>query len=135
MNLLRYFAYLVPVLILGYWFLVEYSSVETKYECKGSIANAEEKMPITVFTKIVQYRWWVGLWSDNNGNVWVEIPNKALEYYEQMEVVGDQRQIYNTISSDGTKAKKMAGNFSTLSRVLALKMSLGFFDGKCEPIN
>lgn len=103
-----------------------FSSVETSFECKGQTTLDKKSQPSTIYLKLNEYRWWVGLWSDADGDLKFEIPNQFLGYYTPIHEVGDQLQIY-----DG---KQIAGNFSKLSMVLELKIPGGFFDGTCTSI-
>ena len=84
--------------------------------------------PITIYIVLEEYRWWVGLWSDSDGNIQLEIPNETTMYYSHVVEVATQLQIYDS-------PKDLKGNLSTLSKILALSTPFGFFDGKCKSIN
>ncbi len=79
-----------------------------------------------MYLKLNEYRWWVGLWSNADGNLHTEIPNVHLDYYSDITKVGDQLQI--------REGGQPVGNFSKLSKVIQLKTYKGFFDSKCEVI-
>ncbi len=92
--------------------------------------NAPENLPNRVlkvkhldFLKFTKYRSIVSLWSDSDGSLNTEFPSKWRDYYSYTKFVGDQLQIY--------KSKKMVGNFSFLSNVIALDTPYGFYDGNC----
>ena len=74
----------------------------------------------------------MGLWGDSDGSVILEIPNEWIEYYEQVEEVGDQLQVFETYPQ-----KTLKGNFSKLSKTLAIDLGspFGFFDGSCTTTN
>jgi len=128
MKIIKYLISFVIVIALLFVFIVNFSAVSSNYECSGKIKIDETSYPITVYTAIEEYRWWVGLWSDSDGNVRLEIPNKLNEYYSRTEEIGTNVFIYY-------EKNDLKGNFSKLSKILALKSSYGFFDGKCKAIN
>jgi len=99
-------------------------TTETIYECSGKFTKSgvEGEAP-RLFLKFKKYRLIVSLWSDSYGSLNIEVPLKWVDYYGYTEIVGDQLQIY--------KNKKMVGNFSFLSNVIALDTPYGFYDGNC----
>lgn len=128
MKYTKYLAILLAVIALLFVIVVNFSSVTNKYECPGALSSSDgSKNPSTVYFVHEGYRWWVHLWSHSDGNIKLEIPNKTVEYYGHVVEVGTQIQIYDT-------PKDMKGNFSILSKTLAINTPFGFFDGKCEKI-
>lgn len=109
-------------------FVANFSVVETRYQCPGTISRNDASRPVTIFIKLETYRWWVHLWADDDGSFWYEMPNEAVGYFSDVVEAGDQMQIWEF------QKKGMAGNFSTLSKTLALKVPGGFFDGNCKRI-
>ena len=124
----------IAILVGGFVIVANFSAKETRFSCVGGIKTAEQNEDLTIYVKLHRYRPWVGLWSDSAGSLWVEIPNSNLKYHEHIEAVGDQLQIYDVKYSEGKKEKAIAGNFSMLSKVIALKLYNGFFDGECQEI-
>jgi hypothetical protein len=106
--------------------VINFSAVETRYECPGRFGNRE---PETVYFVLERYRWWVGLWGDSDGNLRLEVPNQWLGYYAHVTEVGDQLQIRLDRQDD-----EIAGQFSTLSKAFVLRTHLGPFDGVCTRI-
>ena len=125
-----FFAIVFIAVVIG----VSFSAKETRFSCVGSMKMAAQADGLTIYVKLAEYRPWVGLWSDSAGDLWVEIPNSNFEYYDHIEVVGDQLQIYNIRYSEGKKEKEIAGHFSMLSKIISLKLYNGFFDGECQEI-
>lgn len=119
----------VPIvsLIAVFLFVVNFSATETSYRCVGDIVSGGESKPETVFIKLTEYRSWVGLWSDSDGSLNLEVPNEWVDSYGYLKEVSDQYQIY-----EGYSEPSLAGNFSKLSKTLALQMPGGFFDGTCS---
>ena len=55
----------------------------------------------------------------------IEIPSTYIDYLGNVRRVGDQYQLFDS-------AKSLRGNFSTLSKTLAIKLHIGFFEGTCK---
>jgi hypothetical protein len=108
--------------------VIGFSSLESRFQCDGQITTDEGSESATIYIKLEEYRWWVGLWGDSDGSLILEIPNELHKYYSHIEEVGGQLQIH-------LDQGNLHGNFSKLSKRLALKIPYyGFFEGKCENI-
>ena len=117
---------LIFIVIIALVVVFKFSAVETSFECKGKITNENKSEEAAIYIKLSEYRPWVGLWSISDGNLKFEMPSQYFGYYTPIKVSGEQIQIYDD--------QKFAGNFSKLSKVLALKVPSGFFDGSCIAI-
>ena len=127
MKIVKYLGVLLLAIMALFLFVVNFSSSSSKFECAGKITSGEKETPKTVYIELEEYRWWVSLWSNSDGNIQLEISNEHVGYYDHIVEVGNQLQIYDP-------PKEMKGNFSTLSKTLALKTPYGFFDGRCRSI-
>jgi hypothetical protein len=131
MKALKIFAVIVGAVVLLFLFVANYSAVESRYQCLGEVSSTDGSHPVTVYLKLEEYRWWVGLWSESDAAIHVEIPNTSVDYFGNVNKVGDQYQISDS-------AKNLKGNFSTLSKTLAiqlpLKLKTDFFDGACKKV-
>ena len=127
-KLLKYIGIPIFTLIVLFLIVVNFSAVESSFKCSGQLSLDGNTQSKTIYMKLTQYRPWVGLWSDSSGSVNLEIPNEWVEYYEHVEEVGDQYQIFETYPQ-----KTLKGNFSLLSKTLAIDLEspFGFFDGLC----
>lgn len=118
--------------LLLFVFVANFSAVESHFQCPGEISSTDGSRPVTVYLKLEEYRWWVGLWSESDAAIHVEIPNGYIDYFGNVKKVGDQYQIFDS-------AQRIKGNFSTLSKALAinlpLKLQTDFFDGTCKKSN
>jgi hypothetical protein len=121
MKFIKYFGALIVVAIFLSVIVTNFSSVESRFQCSGETSTKEGPHPTTIYMKLIKYRWWVGLWSKSDGALWLEIPNKAVEYYGNIVEVGDQLQIYDSQNN-------IKGNFSTLSKAIFI----GDFEGICK---
>lgn len=112
-------------------FIVFFSSTETRYECSGALTEKGTRSPpTTVYLKIAEYRWWVGLWSRSDGEVWLEIPHKLTEYYGNVSRSGD-----NLLINAPSEKQGIGGIYSKLSSSLSLQTPIGVFEGRCKRID
>ena len=124
---LKYLGFALAGLIVLFLFVANFSATEKSFACSGTITKENiSQGSKTVFIKLTEYRPWVGLWSDSSGSVHLEIPNEWYDYFDHVEVVGDQLQIF-----DSYPQKTIKGNFSTLSNALAIDTPAGLFEGNC----
>lgn len=126
MKLTKYAGAAVVAAFILFLFVAYFSSVESRFRCSGDISSQGGSQPITIYMKLNEYRWWVGLWSDSDGSVWLEIPNRTLEYFERVVEIGDQLRFY--------EQKEPRGHFSALSKNLAVITISWSFDGTCKKI-
>lgn len=110
-------------------FVVNFSAVEGRFECVGTITRAGNAVPSTVYIKVTEYRWWVHLWSESDGSLWLEIPGALVRYYATIKRYGDQLHIL-----DGPDSLPH-GAFSTLSNTLDLGIADEFINAKCSRIS
>lgn len=129
MKALKIVAGLLVVILALLVVVANFSTVESRFECNGTLIANGAKKPDTVFFKLEKYRWWVGLWSDSAGSAWVELPNRTVSYFGDVREAGDFLQL-------GDSPGKLKGNFSTLSKTIGLELGgFGVFDGTCKDIH
>lgn len=126
---LKYTGFTVLGLIALYFFVINSSGTESSFQCAGDLSSNGTSRSTTVYMKLDEYRPWVGLWSDSDVSINLEIPSQWVAYYGQVEKVGDQFQIY--------EEGGLRGNFFTLSKTLLIDFGspFGFFDGICSITN
>lgn len=127
MKLLKYLGALLVAAIGLFLIVVNFSASETRFQCSGKISSHGNSQQATIYMKLHEYRWWVGLWGDSDGSVWLEVPNRTFEYFEHVVEVGDQLQIYDY-------ERNIKGNFSSLSKTLFITTSVWSFDGTCKRV-
>ena len=117
----------IAIVTLGllFWFVANYSVIESSYECVGKFSHSTRDST-TIYLRLSEYRFWVRLWSDSDASLFTEVPNNYVDYYSHLEEVANQFQIY--------QYDRFKGNFSTLSNTLALDTPGGFFDGNCRKL-
>jgi hypothetical protein len=98
--------------------LFNYSEKKYTYSCEQESSGKN----IELSMKLTEYRWWI-FWSDSDGYMNVEIPNKKIDYFEKIEVNGDNILVY--------KNKGIVGRFSRLTNYLYIESDYLSFDGKC----
>ncbi len=102
-----------------------FSAKTTNYECTGSFQkNSTNKV---IFLKHKEYRFWVSLWSDSKGMLWVEIPGKDMDVVTDIKEVGNLLQLYGY-------SNEMKSFFSTLSKFISIKLSGDFYEVQCKEI-
>lgn len=129
MKLMKILSAIGVAVLLLFIFVAKFSTAESRFQCPGEISSTDGSRPVTVYLKLEEYRWWVGLWSESDAAMHIEIPNTHIDYFGNVKKVGDQYQIFDS-------AKNPKGNFSTLSKTLAIqlpiKLKTDFFDGTCK---
>lgn len=123
---MKYFGILVVVALLLFVFVANFSEIESRFQCSGEISSEGGSRPTTIYMKLKEYRWWVGLWSESDGNLWIETP-RGVDFYARIIGYGDQLQI-----SDFQNIK---GHFSTLSKTLTISTHVGMFEGTCKRLD
>ncbi len=133
-KILKYFGFIILVLIGLFLFVANFSSIKSNFQCSGKITYQETTESKTIYIILEEYRWWVGLWGDSDGNMKLEIPNEDFDYFDSILENGNLLSIFKT-SYNPNPEKKLVGNFSTLSKTLDLDTSFGVFSGSCNIIN
>ena len=129
MKLLKYLGVFLAVAFAGFLVVVNFSAVETLFQCSGKVSYQNNPQQATIFMKLHEYRWWVGLWSNSAGDVTLEVQNKPLvEVYSQVIKNGDLFNFYDF-------ERKPIGYFSTLSKTLAITTRDWVFDGTCKKVD
>ena len=126
-KLPKFVAASVVLIVIIVVLIVSCSSTDTRLQCTGTLTRQSVASPMTIFVKITEYRWWVGLWSESHGALWVEIPHEASEYYERVSRNGE-----NLLISSSSSRLGVGGLYSKLSDTLSLHMPMGVFDGSCQ---
>ena len=126
-TVFKYTGILVLLVSCILFVVVNFSSADYKYKCDGKISLKGASTEQTIYIELGQYRPWAGLWSDSDGHLRFEIPNKLLGFYGHIIDVGSQLQLYDL-------REEFQGSFSTLSKTLSLNTRDGFFDGDCVAV-
>lgn len=123
--MLRKISYFLITIVIIFIVVIFFSEKTTKYECIGKFKNTN--METSIFLKHSEYRWWVSLWSESKGMMWIEVPNKTVDVSTELREVG------NLIQLLGFK-NELKGMFSPLSKSISIKIDDDFFDGSCKEI-
>src|SRR3990167_10017820 len=92
----RYFGAIVVVMVALFLIVANFSAAESRLRCVGEISSDGSTEAATVFIRLSEYRWWVGLWSDSDGSLNLEIPNTLFESYVHLTKLNNQLVIYDT---------------------------------------
>ncbi len=124
-NKFKKISYILTPLVIIFLIVIFFSENTTKYECIGKFQkNNTDK---TIFLKHSEYRWWVSLWSDSIGMMWIEVPKKTVDVSTELRDGG------NLIRLLGFN-NELKGMFSPLSKSISVKIDGDFFDGLCKEI-
>ena len=139
MNLLKKAIKIVLVLLLllagGFYFVANYSVVESRYACEGTYSRGNELTQGQVFVKIEKYKWWVDLWSDgkSDGTILLEFRKGKTDppwtdLYPHIDFAQEQVQIYDLKDNP-------IGVVSLLSKKITVNSPHGTFDGECREVS
>ena len=117
----------VVVAVIGGFFLVGGTARESHFRCEGRFESGPVSEPMTVFMEIAEYRWWIGLWSDSNGSVRIEVPTEGIDFAPRVADLGETMQIYGF-------RNEAKGQYSKLSQTLSYELPKGVFEGTCKAI-
>ena len=107
--------------------VANFSATETRLKCQGTLLSWGDEGESTIFVKLTEYRWWVGLWSKSDGLIYIEIPNTLVEVFTHIEDSGEFLQVFRTYPQ-----KSFKGQFSILSNNLQISITPNLsFEGIC----
>ncbi len=132
--LLKCLGVLVGVAIVLLVIVINFSHKESRFQCFGEF-TFKEHSPIDApaYLKLREYRWWVDLWGDSDGSMWLEIPkHRVSEYYSHITRHDTDRLVIYSYSRQGENA---VGYYSKLSNNLKLSEPYWSFDGMCKKID
>ena len=127
-KLTKYSSVVVIVAFLLFLLAANFSSVESRFQCDGAVESNGTSETGIVFMKVHRYRWWVGVWSDSDGAIWLERPGVTSDYFGEVIEIGDQLQFYEGDNS------LIRGAFSSLSKHLLVMAPDLTFEGTCKEI-
>jgi len=118
------------VLIALLYITLNYSEVESFYECDGEELRKSKSLQTKGYFRFSKYRWWVGLWSNSYGELSFETDTSYVHYGFIKETKTDFR-LFDFVSKDKGLPK---GHFSKLSNKLSLKIGNKehTFNGICK---
>ena len=126
-KIFRSLAILFVGLVAAFVVVANFSAIRTVLTCKGEITDAGQSRPSNLYASLNEYRWWVRLWSNSDGDLRVELSDGFRLYFETLNDLGTLLHIYR-----GYPGKlEFKGSYSKLSKSLKLSTPYGFFDGTC----
>jgi hypothetical protein len=124
-NKFKKISYIFTPLVIIFLVVIFFSEKTKNYECIGKVQNTNNETK--VYLKHSQYRWWVSLWSDSIGMMWIEVPNKTVDVSTELR---DGGNLIRLLGFDN----ELKGIFSPLSKSISVKIDGDFFDGLCKEI-
>ena len=128
MKILKIIFSIIAVVVLLYLFIVFFSGKTTTYACEGNVKTSSGEYEQDAFVELVEYRWWVGLWSDSDASVWIETPkpDSWTYYYGHVTDSGSMLNLFG-----GQSNNELEGNYKKLSGQLSFNTVQGIFSGTC----
>lgn len=84
-------AVLALIVAAGLYIVVNHSEVRQELVCSGHWKSAPSESE-KAYVQLNEYRWWVRLWSDSNGNATVQTNRRAMsEYISHITKIHDGR--------------------------------------------
>ncbi len=122
-------AALVGILI---FVVVNFSEISSEFVCEGELLQDAERKQDTAFVVLNEYRWWVHLWGQSDGNIRVQLEKTILDHYvSRIEKIGDDfLAIYKFWNDDKTKV--VGGLQSASSKLTIIFHDGSVFVGKCK---
>jgi len=119
-------ALLFAAAIALFFVVANFSSVQTTYKCSGSLFSGPTSSLEIANLRIETYRPWVGLWSESDGSLTLEIPHKTTEYFDHVQRSSINLQI-------GRLDSASFGTFSLISKTITISTGIGQYEGACQP--
>jgi hypothetical protein len=110
--------------------IANFSEKEQRYECSGNTTGPQARADLKLYLKTTEFRWWIKLWGESQGTVWVELPREFTYSFGHVKIAGEKWDIYKDITP-----RQLTGDFSTLSRALAIELGQEVFRGQCRPLD
>lgn len=112
-----------------------FSTTTTALTCDGNLnfhGTAPSRADIA-HVELSEYRWWVHLWSESDGDLRIQLDNAGLaDYVSRLERVGDGTLAMFVFWDFGKT--EMVGGYRVANSELTLKISpKATFMGKCRP--
>jgi hypothetical protein len=117
-------ALLLMLLVLAFG-VVNYSTSSSTYRCQDAIAETSERQ--AVYIVLNEYRPWVGLWNNSDGNLYFLWPARDVTTSFSLQKSADTFRAYSHPDLTGLK-----GQFSLGNKALRIETPNGNFDGVCE---
>ncbi len=120
---------LIAILLI----VINFSAATTFLKCEGEISIEGQTHPSKLYAELNEYRWWVGLWSNSDGAIKIELPDHGFRYFPNIRDTGWLLNIYLLNIQEGHKGElDLIGAYSKMSKTLKLKTGYGFFEGACK---
>ena len=126
---LKFTAILIGVLGAVFFVLVNYSAVEKNFTCEGKLGD----QPDIAYVVLSEYRWWVRLWSDSDGDLKLQFDKRGITTYVPfVDKSGDG--ILAVYSFHRNDKDSMIGGLRIANGELVIKIYGDVvFIGRCSP--
>jgi hypothetical protein len=134
--ILKIIAVAVSLLAVCFYVVVNYSELTQELTCNGYWRELGQNKEVAevAHVQLTEYRWWVHLWSESDGNVKVQTEKVALAHYIPfVEKIGQgSLALYEFRES---KSGALKGGYRAANGEITLKFSddLVFVGTSCKP--
>ncbi len=135
--MLKFFAVLAALVVACLFIVVNYSEARQDLICKGHWKEAPSESE-TAYVQLNEYRWWVRLWSDSNGNAKMQTDRRAMsEYISHIVKIHDGRlALYSFHDYDfaANRVGKFRGGYRAANGEITVEfLTETIFIGTCSP--
>lgn len=129
-------AFLALTVTAGLYIVVNHSEIRQELICKGHWKE-EPSASETAYVQLNEYRWWVRLWADSNGNAKVQTDRRAMsEYIPHIIKIHDGRlALYSFHDYDfsANKVGKFRGGYRAANGEITIEfLPEAVFIGTCS---
>lgn len=135
---LKLMVFLSVVAGAGLYVVMNYSEARQELMCEGHWKHRPEEKE-TAYVELNEYRPWVRLWSNNQGNMKVQTDKHAImKYFSDMTRLSDGRLAFYIFHDDYDIRNDKRGRFRGGYRAANKEITIEFlpelvFIGTCEP--
>lgn len=116
-------------IVVAYVLVVAYGAADTHYRCDGELGGESAAAPTTIVLRHREYHPWLKRWNDSDGAFWLEIPERAVEYYAHSTRMDGVIRIQDA-------AGALRGHFVAADHTLLLSVTEhGTFAGACTLVD
>jgi hypothetical protein len=132
-RFLKYLGLVIAV-VGGFFYIVVNHSIseEIHFVCKGDYSQKESEHGGDLYFTWRKYKWFVDLWSESDGEIYLETGDGYLDFHSNVETVDSFRQL-RMRDRYSTPPLVLTGQYNFPSKKLWLKSTpSGTFNGICE---
>jgi hypothetical protein len=106
------------------YIVINHSTITRELTCVGSLTNGSDRLPDTAHVQLIEYRWWVHLWSDSDGNAKAQLEDFSSSIYiSNIKKIGDgSLALYQFKDDDGNN---LVGGYREANGEITFRLASG----------